>query len=70
MELKLNNFNKPSNKKWKLIADVALYSLPLLTSVVITAPISDNMQKWILVALNVLIVGFKTLSKFTSDETI
>lgn len=65
----IQNLQKPDNKKWKLIADIALYSLPLLTGVVVTIPVSDNIQKWILVVFNVLIVGFKTISKFTSDET-
>lgn len=65
----IQNLKKPDNKKWKLIADVALYSLPLLTGVVVTIPVSDNIQKWILVLLNVLIIGFKTISKFTSEET-
>lgn len=62
------NLKKPDNKKWKLVADIALYSLPLLTGIVVTVPVSDNMQKWILVTLNVLIVGFKTVSKFTSED--
>lgn len=65
----IQNLQKPDNKKWKLIADIALYSLPLLTGVVVTIPVSDNIQKWILVVFNVLIVGFKTISKFTSEET-
>lgn len=64
----IQNLNKPDNKKWKLIADIALYSLPLLTGIVVTAPISDNMQKWVLVLLNVLIIGFKTVSKFTTED--
>ena len=68
MKIQVSNLKKPDNKKWKQIADIALYSLPLLTTVVLTTPLTDTTQKWILTILNIAIVGFKTLSKFTYEE--
>lgn len=68
--MELNNLKKPDNKKWKLIADIALYSLIPIIPLVASMPISDNAQKWIIVGINILVIGFKAVSKFTSDETI
>lgn len=67
--LKYENLSKPSNKKWKLIADIGLYALPLIQGAIVTMPVSDSIQKWIIFGISILIVGFKALSKFTSDET-
>ena len=66
----INNLGKPDNKKWKLIADIALYALLPVIPLVTTMPISDNAQKWVIVGINFLVIGFKAVSKFTSDETI
>jgi hypothetical protein len=66
--LKLSNVNQPSNKKWKFIADIALYSLLPIIPIVASMPISDNAQKWIIVAINFLVIGFKAVSKFTSED--
>lgn len=67
--LKVNNLNQPDNKKLKFIADIALYALLLINPLIVTMPVSDNIQKWVLFGLNLAVIGFKTLSKFTSDET-
>ena len=66
--LSTNNLKKPDNKKWKQIADIALYSLPFLSTAVLTTPLTDSTQKWLLTLLNVIIVVFKAVSKFTTDE--
>jgi len=68
MILKLENLTKDSNKTWKLIADIMLYSLVMVNPVVISAGLSDETTKWILFSVNMLIVLFKTVSKFTSNE--
>lgn len=65
---KVENLNKPSNKNWKLIADIGLYALPLIQGAVVTMPVSDTLQKWIIFGISILIVGFKALSKFTTNE--
>ena len=68
MNLSINNFNKPSNKIWKLVADTALCSLALFNPVIISAGFDDNVTKWLLFVVNTLVVVFKTISKFTSNE--
>ena len=62
--MELNNLKKPDNKKWKFIADIALYSLIPVIPLVASMPISDNAQKWIIVGINLLVIGFKAVSKF------
>ena len=66
--ISLDNRKKNDSVKWKQVADIALYSLPLLTTAVLTTPLSDSSQKWILTIINIAIVGFKAFSKFTTDE--
>ena len=63
-----NNLKKADNKVWKQIADVMLYSLPLLITTTMNMPISDNSQKWVIYGISVTIVVFKAISKFTSNE--
>ena len=64
----VKNFDKPSNKKWKIIADIWLYSLPLLQGAILTMPVNEKVQNWIIFGISILIVGFKALSKFTTNE--
>ena len=66
--IRLSNIKKVDNKKWKQVADIALYSLPFLTTAIMTMPVSDNIQKWLIFGINVSIVAFKAISKFTTDE--
>lgn len=63
----VSNWGKKTDPNWKLIADIMLYSLPLLNGIITTMPVSDNMQKWFLVGVNVAVVVFKAISKFTRD---
>ena len=66
----VNNLQKPDNKKVKKIADIMLYTLPLVITSIASTPLSDNTQKWIIFGLSIIIIGFKGLTKFTSDEEI
>lgn len=68
MNISLNNLNKPSNKRLKRIADIALYVLPLIIGTVISMPVSDLAQKWIIFGLNIVVIGFKAFTKFTTNE--
>jgi hypothetical protein len=70
MELAVANLNKPSNKKWKKVADYFLYTLPLYSSAIAIG--AD--QLWnakvalvITVVINVVVVTLKGLTKFTSE---
>lgn len=66
---KVENLNKPSNKKWKMIADIALYVTPFIITAIMGLPLSDNMQKWVIFGVTMLSIVFKAISKFTTDET-
>ena len=63
----VSHWGKKTDPNWKLIADLMLYSLPLFNGVILTMPVPDNMQKWALVVVNLAIVVFKAVSKFTKD---
>jgi hypothetical protein len=70
MELKYSNLGRPSNKKWKKVADYFLYTLPLYS--VAIAITSDKLwgpeiALYITTAINVIIVTLKGLTKFTSE---
>ena len=65
----VSNWGKKTDPDWKLIADFMLYSLPLLSGVIITMPVSDMHQKWALVGVNLAVIVFKAISKFTVDTT-
>lgn len=67
MQLSVDNFNKPSNKKWKLIADFFLYTLPLYSGAIMALPISDSAKLWINFVATFLTVSLKGLSKLTSE---
>ena len=69
MKLKVENLSKPSNKKWKAIADIFLYTLPLYLGAVMTLPISDNIKLWVTFGVTFLTVTLKGLTKFTSNES-
>jgi len=68
MEFSTDNLGKPSNKKMELIANIALYSLPLLVgAIAILQPIAPQFVIWANFALTVATVVFKGISKFTAE---
>jgi len=66
--LKLENLSKPSNIKWKAIADFFLYTLPIYLTAIMALPISDDLKLWINFGASMLTVTLKGLSKFTSQD--
>ncbi len=69
MELKLENLSKPSNKKWKAVADFLLYTLPLYLGAIMAIPFTDEIKLWINFGISIAIVTLKGLTKFTSNES-
>lgn len=67
---KAENLSKPSNKKWKSVADFLLYSLPLYLGAILTLPISEDAKLWANFAITMIVVSVKGLSKFTSEGEI
>jgi hypothetical protein len=70
MELRLKNYNKPTNRRLKLIADIALFALTLELPIITTLPVSEDVRFWIGFAVAELTVLFKLISKFTADDTV
>jgi hypothetical protein len=66
--MKLENFNKPSNKKWKSVADFFLYSLPLYLGAIMALPISEDIKLWLNFGITLVTVTLKGLSKFTAED--
>ena len=70
MNLKFQNLQKPSNKKWKLIADYLLYTaLPAINVFFLAVqPISIEFSLWGAAISSLIISLFKGATKFTADE--
>jgi predicted phosphoadenosine phosphosulfate sulfurtransferase len=68
MNLSVDNLQKPSNKKWKAIADFFLYSLPLYLGAVMALPVSEEIKLWVTFGITILTVTLKGLTKFTSED--
>jgi hypothetical protein len=69
MELSLDNINKPSHKKWKLIADYLLYTgLPAINAFFLAVqPVSTEFTMWGMGISNLLIALFKGMSKLSVE---
>ena len=70
MNLTISNLQKPSNKKWKAVADFLLYSLPFYLTALMVLPINEDVKIWLIFAISVLIVTIKGITKFTAEEQI
>jgi hypothetical protein len=70
MKLSVNNLNKPSNRKWKRIADYLLYTaLPALNVFFVAIqPGSAEISLWGSAVTTLLITLFKGLTKFTAED--
>lgn len=66
--LSKSNWNQPSDKKLKLIADIALYSLPLYLSAIMASPMRETTKAWINFAITIMIISFKVFTKFSKDD--
>lgn len=66
--LKYENLKKPSSKKWKLVADFFLYSLPLYLGAIIALPLDESLKMWLNFGVSIAVITLKGISKFTSDE--
>ena len=65
--LKISNLSKPSNKRWKSVADFFLYTLPLYLGAIMAAPFNENIKLWLVFGITVITVTLKGFTKFTSE---
>jgi len=68
LRLNINNWQQPSEKKFKKIADILLYSLPLYLGAVMTSPMDETLKLWVNFGITFVIITVKTISKFTKEE--
>lgn len=68
--MKLSNYYKKTPAQVKFWGDVMLFSAPLLSSAVMTAPFDETIKLWIVFGLNIVLVIGKILTKFIGDEPI
>jgi hypothetical protein len=69
MALSFDNLSKPSNKKFKLIADILLYTLPLY-SVAIAAIIPDQAALIMNTIITCVVITIKGITKFTEEVPV
>jgi hypothetical protein len=69
MNLSFKNLEKPSNRKWKAIADYLLYTgLPAINVFFLAVqPVSVEFSLWGAAISNLLIMLFKGATKFTAE---
>ena len=70
VKLSHKNLTKPSNRKWKKVADIVLYTLPLYLGAIMALPISDECKMWVNFVVTMIVVTIKGISKFTLEEGI
>jgi len=68
LRLNINNWQQPSEKKFKKIADILLYSLPLYLGAVMASPMDETLKLWVNFGITFVIITVKTISKFTKEE--
>ena len=68
MGLKLSNYNKPSDKTFRFIGDIALFAIPIYIPIVMGLPINDLAKSWIMAGLSFILGTVKIISKFTLDS--
>lgn len=66
-EIKFSNLNKPSNKKWKAVADFFLYTLPLYLTAIMAIPLNEDLKLWLTFGITIITVTLKGFSKFTAE---
>jgi predicted phosphoadenosine phosphosulfate sulfurtransferase len=66
-EIKFSNLDKPSNKKWKAVADFFLYTLPLYLVAIMAAPLDENLKLWLTFGITILSISLKGFTKFTAE---
>jgi hypothetical protein len=66
--LKLSNYNKPSNPKWRKIGDIAIVAIPIYTSIILTLPgLDPNTVTWVNAIGNSILATIKLIGQFTLD---
>lgn len=65
--MQLSNYNKPTPKHLKILGDLAIVLIPIITAALPSAPISENSKYWFMLGANCSLVVFKFITKLYSD---
>jgi predicted phosphoadenosine phosphosulfate sulfurtransferase len=68
MNISVDNLKKPSNKKWKRVADFFLFTLPLYIGAIIALPIDESIKLWVNFGVTILTITLKGFTKLTTEE--
>ncbi|MNG66032.1 hypothetical protein D3C71_344330 [compost metagenome] len=66
--MKLENYHKPTPYHLKVLGDLAIMLIPILTAAIPSAPIQENSKYWIMLGCNCSLVIFKFITKLYSDD--
>lgn len=61
------NYNARTPMRWRALGDSILLAGPMLSGAVVAAPLSENTQKWIILAINLFCVFAKMLTNFMKE---
>jgi len=67
MALKLSNYSKPTNKRWKMVSKFLSRSLPLYIGAVAIGPLSDEHKILLTFILSLAVATVSGLSEFTEE---
>lgn len=67
MNFKLDNYNKPSNKKWKLVGDICLTAIPVYIPIILALPINEEIKLLVNSLCAFILATIKIISNFTSE---
>jgi len=66
MNISLSNYNRQTPKKWKAIGDTALYSIPIIDSIILAMP-DVSWKIWLVWGWSVLAAIVKIITKYVSE---
>lgn len=66
VQFKLDNYHKQTPRHWKAIGDTALYSIPIVDSLLMAMPDIPH-KEWLVWGWSVLASAIKIATKYISD---
>ena len=67
-QISFDNYNKPTNKKWKAVSKFLTRTLPIYAAAIMPLPIDDKAKLWITFAFAIIVATISGLSELTIEE--
>ena len=64
----INNYYKPTPKKWRKIGDAILFLSASISAFIPTSPLDDGSKLWAMFGLNIFGIIGKTATNFFKEE--